>query len=411
MRSRLHVTSHAQQRMEDTIELAEKNLSELYRFAYFCLGKSAEAGEAVQEAFVRMFRDKGLRQGGFEPVIMLYRAEVSICSDRSRGWRGRRHAMRSALQDIQKADLAEETQSSILLLPIQLRVILILSDVCGLGREQIGQILGIDERETAARLSRARRKLRDLLIRHMPSESGTIGGTCERMHELCSAYVDGTISEREKSMLLDHIERCTHCATYLQALTAVGRQMAKLEKAPPPELLSSVRSAVQREMENLPLAEKRRNNLQIAIFMVAVSAAIIVLLCSGVFSGVFLNGTRGGYPVAGSGTQNKEQTEVQSDLPKSVSIPAAVAANSYNFAIVLSGSEKSDPTIGLEDLGALLTRDEDAGVEYYSIKADMGLLQKMNERARAAGYQESTSTDSRITISKDAREGLIILIR
>ena len=41
----------------------------------------------------------------------------------------------------------------------------------------------------------------------------------------------------------------------------------------------------------------------------------------------------------------------------------------------------------------------------------MGLLQKMNERARAAGYQESTSTDSRITISKDAREGLIILIR
>lgn len=411
MRGRLHVASHAQQRMEVVIELAEKHLPELYRFIYSCLGKPEAANEAVQEVFVRMFQDKRLRQSGFEPIIMLYRAAASICSDRGRGWRSRRHAVHSVLQDYTKTDLAEETRMAILLLPISLRIILVLSDVCGLGREKIGQILNIDERETAVRLSRARRKLRDLLVRHMPSENGEISGTCERMHELCSAYVDGTISERDKNMLLDHIERCSHCSAYLQALTAVGRQMAKLEQPLPSGLLEDVRQAVRDELEHLPAAAKRRSSLQIAAVLVIISAAILLLLCNGVLSGMLLNGTRRGLQGIGSGVQTGEQMEVQKHLPDWVEVPDEVISNGYNFVIVISGGTDSDQTVSLDDIGTLMVRDEAFGVEYYRIKNDMGLLQRLNERAREAGYRESSSTDSRFSISKDAKEGLLILIR
>lgn len=411
MRGRLHVTSYAQQRMEDTMELVEKHLPVLYAFTYFCLGNSAAAGEAVKEIFVHMFRDKGLRRGGFEPKISMYRAAVGVCTERSRSWRGRRHALHSALQDIQHTDLAEETRSAILLLPIQLRIILVLNDVCGLEREQIDQILSIDERETAIRLSRARRKLRGLLIRHLPSEGGALGGACERMHELCSAYVDGTISEHDKSMLLDHIERCSQCAAYLQALTGVGRQMAKLEKPAPPELKELIQMTLRREMENLPLSEKRRNTMQIAIGIVVVSAGIILLLCSGIFSGIFLNKPRSGYQLEGSGSLVQEQADASAALLESVEIPAVVAANSYNFAILLAEGENADQTVSLEQFATLLIRDKQNGVEYYRIKNDMGLLQRMNSHMYEAGYQQSASTDSRITISKDAADGLLILLR
>ncbi|MGN1030357.1 MAG: sigma factor-like helix-turn-helix DNA-binding protein [Butyricicoccaceae bacterium] len=407
----IRVTTHAEQRMEEVLELADRYLADMYRFFHACMGKTGAASDSVRELFVWMFGEKKLRQSAFEPQIQLYRAAVKMCNEHGRGWRNRRHAVRSALQDISSIDLAEETRMAILLLPLPMRIILVLSDVCGLSREQIGQILNINEAETANRLSRARRKLRDLLVRHMPSENGAVIGNCERMHELCSLYVDGTINETDKAQLLDHIENCSRCSTYLQALTEVGRQMAKLECEPPEQLAIAVREAVQHEMENLPIAARRRNNLQIAILLVIACAGVIALVCSGVFSGLFLNGTRASsVNVAGSGTVAEEATE-RVQLPDSVKIPTSVAASSYCFSIVVAPGADAEASFTLEGLGTLVERDERSGIEYYKVKNDMALLEKMSARLRNSGYLENSSTDGRITISKDANEGLVILMR
>jgi RNA polymerase sigma-70 factor (ECF subfamily) len=158
---------------------------QVYNLAYRIMGDAASASDATQEAFISAWRHIGGFRGGSWKAWLL-RIVTNACYDELRRVKRRPSSSLESLyvEDptpdtelppsqfespeafTQRRELNRAIQAGIAQLPHDQRIVLVLSDVQGMSYEEITQATGANLGTVKSRLSRARARLRDLLLEH-----------------------------------------------------------------------------------------------------------------------------------------------------------------------------------------------------------------------------------------------------
>jgi len=179
--------------------LMERHSSHAYRVAFGITGNSADAEEAVQDAFLTLYQKGNTFEGRAALSTWFYRVVTNAALTKRRG---RRHEVEVSLeaqlptfredgsrvgdvsaliadwsQNPEAALLSREThtllQRAIEGLPDPYRVVLLLRDVEALTTEEVAEIVGESVAAVKSRLHRARMALREDLTRRLgPRERG-----------------------------------------------------------------------------------------------------------------------------------------------------------------------------------------------------------------------------------------------
>lgn len=171
----------------NTLVLAHQ--SQVFHVAYRILGTEAAAADAAQEAFVSAFKSiDSFRGGSFKSFIL--RTVTNTCFDMLR-YNKRRPAtsldhligdenndsedgsgeefLPSADEDpadaAERGDIRRILERAVLRLPPDQRATFVLSDVQGLNYEEIAEVMQTNLGTVKSRLSRARARLRDALLK------------------------------------------------------------------------------------------------------------------------------------------------------------------------------------------------------------------------------------------------------
>jgi RNA polymerase sigma-70 factor (ECF subfamily) len=165
---------------------------QVYNLAYRIMGESSAASDATQEAFISAWRHIGGFRGGSWKSWLL-RIVTNACYDELRRVKRRPAASLEALfvEDptpdaelppsqfespeaaAQRHELNRALQTCIAQLPPDQRIVIVLSDVQGMSYEEIAEATDTNLGTVKSRLSRARARLRDLLLKHeelLPAE-------------------------------------------------------------------------------------------------------------------------------------------------------------------------------------------------------------------------------------------------
>ncbi|MDO4287078.1 MAG: sigma-70 family RNA polymerase sigma factor [Eubacteriales bacterium] len=395
--------------------LADLYAPKVYQYALRYLGQENEAEQAVEETFLQI----GSKLGGnvdSELSVWIFRIAANACADIQRRKRGTMSTMavfhlREIRKDDQdeKRDLDEAIQSQLLRLTRQQREVILLRDLCGLNDAATGQVLGMDADGVRLRLSRARKNLRDLLLRQnilsQPKERNGDNRDCQNYRELCSQYVDEYITQEDKAALLDHIQECPQCAAYLNDLTLIGRSLSHMEEGEIPRELRE-RVIENTKKQSREIKSVRRRGVWIPLLILIASAAIFVALtCSGVLGGLYISATV--HDTASRVEKENGSGGSSVVMKEEIMVPDVVAANSYAFVIAAAG-EATPPELSTS--ASLLAADNTNGVEYYMVDNDFSLVQKLTEGMQSLGYELETINNNQLIISSTAPQGLFIVI-
>ncbi len=163
----------------------------VYGLAFRFLSERGAAEDAAQEAFLRAYRSAGRFRGGSVRSWLLTivanlardelrrrgrRRERSLEADRERlparpeptdgGPTPEEHAVATG----RRAELRAELEAALATLPEEWRMTVLLADVHGLRHEEVARATGVAPGTVKSRLSRARARLRDILL--SPGEPG-----------------------------------------------------------------------------------------------------------------------------------------------------------------------------------------------------------------------------------------------
>ena len=164
-------------------QLVERYEDRIYGLACSILGDPEAAKDAAQEAFIRVYRALGSFEGRSSFYTYLYRIATNVCltfaqREQRRPDRvsieGMQEASDMALDrflgtdepqnDIERIGLREEIQKVLDYLSPDHRAVVVLKDIEGLSQEEIADVLDVSVGTVKSRLSRARARLRDLLL-------------------------------------------------------------------------------------------------------------------------------------------------------------------------------------------------------------------------------------------------------
>jgi RNA polymerase sigma-70 factor (ECF subfamily) len=174
-------------------ELMERHSARAYRVAFGITRNSADAEEAVQDAFLALYQKADAFEGRAALSTWLYRVVTNAALMKRRG---RRHEVEVSLearlptfredgsragdmtvlmtdwsQNPEATLLSRETQTllehAIEGLPDLFRTVLLLRDVEGLSNEEVAEIVGESVAAVKSRLHRARMTLREELTRRL----------------------------------------------------------------------------------------------------------------------------------------------------------------------------------------------------------------------------------------------------
>lgn len=153
-----------------------------YNVAYRILGDPDAAADATQDGFIKAFRRVGQYRGGSFKAWLL-RIITNTCYDALRGRKRRPTTSLESAEDedsdhdirwldagerpdayVMRQELAAAIQAAIQKLPPDQRITLILSDIEGLNYQEIAEVTHAALGTVKSRLSRARARLRDLLL-------------------------------------------------------------------------------------------------------------------------------------------------------------------------------------------------------------------------------------------------------
>ena len=135
----------------------------VFRLALHQLGSYADADDAVQEVFLRLWRQKAPFESEEHLRRWLLRVTVNWCRDQLRSpWRRRRGDWDS-LENVPAFETPEqgELYEAVMSLPEKYRTVLDLFYYEELSVREIGEVLGLSQSAVTTRLSRARKLLRE----------------------------------------------------------------------------------------------------------------------------------------------------------------------------------------------------------------------------------------------------------
>lgn len=154
-----------------------------YNVAYRVMGNAEAAGDACQDAFLKAYKSiKQFRGGSFKSWLM--RIVTNVCYDQLRYSRRRpatsledmvedaddySHVLASDAEQpedfVLRDELGDVIQMGINQLPADQAIVLVLSDVQGFSYHEIAEIIDQPLGTVKSRLSRARGRLRDFLLK------------------------------------------------------------------------------------------------------------------------------------------------------------------------------------------------------------------------------------------------------
>jgi RNA polymerase sigma-70 factor (ECF subfamily) len=165
-------------------ELVRVTYADTYTLALRLTGDEEDAGDVVQEAYLRAFRGLKRFRGDAQFSTWMYRITAN-CAATQLGRRAKhRHAELDdstpvvdlnpevdpqARADV--SDLRSRLTEALDELPPRLRAVVVLRDIYDLPHEAIASELGISESAAKVRLHRARRKLREHVFPHRGEEA------------------------------------------------------------------------------------------------------------------------------------------------------------------------------------------------------------------------------------------------
>ncbi len=166
-------------------ELVRVTYSGTYTLAYRLTGHEDDARDVVQEAYLRAYRGLRRFRGDAQFTTWLYRitancsanllAKRARTSDRDPGRRraGGGRPVRTTIPSCgwRARTSGPGSRRALAVLPWRLRQVIVLRDIYDLPHGSIATELGITEAAAKVRLHRARRRLRELLVRDQEEEA------------------------------------------------------------------------------------------------------------------------------------------------------------------------------------------------------------------------------------------------
>lgn len=147
----------------------------LFRIVYRMTGRREAAEEIVQEAFIKYYerRDVLPTDEGLKYWLIRVARNLTLNYEKRKG-RERKALERvfhepaprtekGALEKLTDEESVEDVQKALLLLPENLRMVLVLKEYAGLAYAEIGQMMHITEGNVKVRVFRARARLAQLL--------------------------------------------------------------------------------------------------------------------------------------------------------------------------------------------------------------------------------------------------------
>ncbi|MDR3705258.1 MAG: RNA polymerase sigma factor [Paludibacteraceae bacterium] len=144
----------------------------IFRLALFLLSDKAEAEDATQEVFVRLWNHKNNLSSVENIQAFVLRVTRNLCLDKLRTLNRRQEEVDSSNNVVEETmvnpheqteqrNLLDFVKQQIKLLPEMQRTIITLRDIEELEFDEIAQITGLNENAIKVNLSRARKKIRD----------------------------------------------------------------------------------------------------------------------------------------------------------------------------------------------------------------------------------------------------------
>jgi RNA polymerase sigma-70 factor (ECF subfamily) len=170
-------------------ELARRYTTALYHVAFRMLGDSAEASDAVQDIFLKVFRNIHAFRGDSTLKTWLYRIAFSEILNRLRWWKRRfrfatvslddgpdgatpglrlRHSGPSPHQALETKEREAVVQGALRELSRDHRSILVLRDIEGFSYTEIADVLGLSVGTVKSRLARGRADMKRVLLKQTP---------------------------------------------------------------------------------------------------------------------------------------------------------------------------------------------------------------------------------------------------
>lgn len=148
--------------------------NKLYRFALRMLSNHEEAQDTVQEVFLRLWskREKLDEYRSIEAFAMII--TKNLCLDKLKSSRNRNIELKDQLETpgsitpydhTEKTDMKNQVINIIDTLPEQQKMVIQMRDVEGLGYDEIAEVMEMSLNNVRVNLSRARKKVRDILIK------------------------------------------------------------------------------------------------------------------------------------------------------------------------------------------------------------------------------------------------------
>ena len=150
------------------VELFDRHNRRLFVYAYKILGSEEPAKDVTQELWIRVLGLRRRPRRIDNPVGFFLRVTRNLCID-SLG-RDRHHADIDALpetahpSDAEPGELEQSVIAALELLPFDDREVLVLHNYCGYAMDEIATMLGRSTQAIWKRASRARKRLRELVV-------------------------------------------------------------------------------------------------------------------------------------------------------------------------------------------------------------------------------------------------------
>ena len=162
--------------------IVERYTDYAYNIAYRMLNNSADAEDAVQDAFLSAYRARDRFRGDAAVTTWLYRIVVNAALQKVRKERKPQQVAQRSLEDVEIVDWSPGPESSVLNselkeklgealseLPDDLRTAVVLRDVNQLSTEEAADVAGVSVPAFKARLHRGRVHLRGMLNQYVAS--------------------------------------------------------------------------------------------------------------------------------------------------------------------------------------------------------------------------------------------------
>jgi RNA polymerase sigma-70 factor (ECF subfamily) len=148
--------------------------NKLYRFAFRMLGDHEESQDTVQDTFLKLWtkKDKLGEYRSLEAFAMII--TKNICLDKLKSSRSKNLELKDQIEasvaktpydTTEITDMKEKVINIIDALPEQQKMVIHLRDIEGLGYDEIAEIMSMSLNNVRVNLSRARKKVRDSIIK------------------------------------------------------------------------------------------------------------------------------------------------------------------------------------------------------------------------------------------------------